>query len=93
MARSSSSASSEDLFTLGDAEDEAGAGQILFTPAGTPHEFENLGPGPLETIDIHENGSFITDWLERVVEMPGAVVAGGRSISGRPVCSGPSARG
>ncbi|TIU16133.1 MAG: cupin domain-containing protein, partial [Mesorhizobium sp.] len=23
-----------------------------------------LGPGPLETTDIHENGSFITEWLE-----------------------------
>ncbi|TIX00908.1 MAG: cupin domain-containing protein, partial [Mesorhizobium sp.] len=23
-----------------------------------------LGPGPLETIDIHENGSFVTEWLE-----------------------------
>ena len=43
---------------------EASAGQILIAPAGTPHKFENLGPGPLETIDIHENGSLVTDWLE-----------------------------
>ena len=52
------------LFTLGDARVEATAGQILVAPAGTPHKFENLGPGLLETFDIHENGSFATDWLE-----------------------------
>lgn len=52
------------LFTLGDARLEAAAGQILVAPAGMPHKFENLGPGPLETIDIHENGAFSTQWLE-----------------------------
>jgi mannose-6-phosphate isomerase-like protein (cupin superfamily) len=51
-------------FTLGETTIEAGAGDILVAPAGTPHKFENLGPDPLETIDIHENGSFITNWLE-----------------------------
>lgn len=25
---------------------------------------DNLGPGPLETTDVHENGTFITEWLE-----------------------------
>ena len=52
------------LFTVGDQEIEATAGDILVAPANTPHKFTNLGPGPLETIDIHENGNFITDWLE-----------------------------
>ena len=52
------------LFTVGDQEIEASAGQILVVPPDTPHKFTNLGPGPLETTDIHENGSFITEWLE-----------------------------
>jgi mannose-6-phosphate isomerase-like protein (cupin superfamily) len=52
------------LFTLGDERIEASAGEILVCPAGTPHKFENLGPDPLETIDIHQNGRFITEWLE-----------------------------
>ena len=52
------------LFTVGDQEIEATAGQILIVPPNTPHKFTNLGPGPLETTDIHENGSFITEWLE-----------------------------
>lgn len=52
------------LFTVGAKSTEATAGQILIVPANTPHKFTNLGPGPLETIDIHENGAFITNWLE-----------------------------
>ena len=51
-------------FTVGDSVVEAGAGEILVVPANTPHKFENVGPDPLETIDIHENGSFVTEWLE-----------------------------
>jgi mannose-6-phosphate isomerase-like protein (cupin superfamily) len=52
------------LFTLGERKVEAHAGQILVAPAGMPHKFENLGPGPLDTIDIHEAGKFSTAWLE-----------------------------
>jgi mannose-6-phosphate isomerase-like protein (cupin superfamily) len=37
---------------------------ILVAPANVPHKFENLGPDPLITIDIHESGEFITEWLE-----------------------------
>lgn len=52
------------LFTIGDQEIKATAGQILIVPPNTPHKFTNLGPGPLESTDIHENGHFITEWLE-----------------------------
>lgn len=52
------------LYTIGDQEIEARAGQILVCPANTPHKFKNLGPGRLETIDIHASETFITEWLE-----------------------------
>ena len=52
------------LFTLGDRVITASEGQILIAPANTPHKFSNVGPGPLETIDIHSSGKFITEWLE-----------------------------
>lgn len=52
------------LFTIGGERIEAGAGEILVCPAGTPHKFENLGPRRLETIDIHQSGKFVTEWLE-----------------------------
>ena len=49
---------------MGDESIEAGEGQILVVPPDTPHKFSNLGPGSLETIDIHESGDFVTEWLE-----------------------------
>jgi mannose-6-phosphate isomerase-like protein (cupin superfamily) len=52
------------LFTVGDRQFEAQEGQIVVCPAHTPHKFENLGPGLLEQIDIHEAGTFETVWLE-----------------------------
>jgi len=52
------------LFTVGGQKIKAISGQILIVPPDTPHKFTNLGPGPLETTDIHENGHFITEWLE-----------------------------
>lgn len=52
------------LFTVDGEEFEATAGQILVVPAGVPHKFTNLGPGPMESIDIHEAGKFSTTWLE-----------------------------
>ncbi len=41
------------LFTVGEQKVEAAAGDILMGPAHVPHKFKNLGPGPLETTDIH----------------------------------------
>ncbi len=46
-------------FTLGDEKVVAVAGMILLAPEGTPHKFENLGPGSLETTDIHLSATFV----------------------------------
>lgn len=51
-------------FVLGDEQLELSAGHILVIPPNIAHKFSNVGPEPLETIDIHENGSFDTEWLE-----------------------------
>jgi len=47
------------LFTIGDEKIEAEAGDILFGPANIPHKFANLGPGRLETTDIHLNDRWV----------------------------------
>jgi mannose-6-phosphate isomerase-like protein (cupin superfamily) len=47
------------LFTVGESRIEAAAGDIVFGPAGVPHKFRNLGPGRLETTDIHVNDRWI----------------------------------
>ncbi len=53
------------LFTIGDESMTAEAGQILLCPAHVPHKFANLGPGLLETIDIHLSDRLIqTDLAE-----------------------------
>jgi mannose-6-phosphate isomerase-like protein (cupin superfamily) len=41
------------LYTIGSRQIEAVEGDVLLGPAGVPHKFKNLGPGRLETIDIH----------------------------------------
>jgi len=51
-------------FFVGDAVLEASAGEVVLGPAGVPHKFENLGPGRLQTIDIHHSPQWIQTDLE-----------------------------
>ena len=51
-------------FTVGADEFIAEAGDIVFGPANIPHKFENLGPGRLETTDIHLSDHFAQKNLE-----------------------------
>jgi mannose-6-phosphate isomerase-like protein (cupin superfamily) len=46
-------------FFIGDTSLDASAGDIVLGPAGVPHRFENLGPGRLQTIDIHHSDRWI----------------------------------
>jgi mannose-6-phosphate isomerase-like protein (cupin superfamily) len=52
------------LFTVGKEQLEVAAGQIVFGPANIPHKFINLGPGRLETTDLHNTDRFIQENLE-----------------------------
>jgi len=40
-------------FFVGDQVIDAEAGETVLGPAGLPHRFVNLGPGRLQTLDIH----------------------------------------
>ena len=42
-------------FYVGDQVIDAEAGDVLLGPKGLPHRFENLGPGRLQTIDVHHS--------------------------------------
>lgn len=46
-------------FRIGDEVIEAGEGDVLMGPANVPHAYENLGPGTLETTDIHLSREWI----------------------------------
>ena len=54
------------LFTVGAEQLEASAGQVVFGPANVPHKFINLGPGLLETTDIHVTDVFIQENLDEL---------------------------
>jgi len=51
-------------FFVGEAIIEAAAGEIVLGPAGIPHRFENLGPGRLQTIDVHHSPRWIQTDLD-----------------------------
>lgn len=52
------------LFTIGDEKIEATEGQILLGPADVPHKYVNLGPGLLESTDIHVSDRWIQTDLD-----------------------------
>lgn len=51
-------------FFVGETVIEAAAGEIVLGPAGIPHRFENLGPGRLQTVDIHHSPRWIQTDLD-----------------------------
>lgn len=51
-------------FFVGDAVIDAQAGETVLGPAGLPHRFVNLGPGRLQTLDIHLSPRWIQTNLE-----------------------------
>lgn len=51
-------------FFVGDAIIDASAGEVVLGPAAVPHRFENLGPGRLQTIDVHHSPTWIQTDLE-----------------------------
>ena len=52
------------LFTVGAQKIAAGAGDVLFAPAHVPHKFHNVGPGRLETTDIHLSDRFVQTMVD-----------------------------
>ena len=51
-------------FFVGDDVIDAEAGETVLGPAGLPHRFVNLGPGRLQTLDIHLSPRWIQTDLE-----------------------------
>lgn len=52
------------LFTVGERKVEVSAGQIVLGPAHVPHKYHNLGPGRLESLDIHVSDRWIQTDLD-----------------------------
>jgi quercetin dioxygenase-like cupin family protein len=46
-------------FTVGDQVIDAEAGDVVLGPANIPHGYQNLGPGRLDSLDIHLSPEWI----------------------------------
>ena len=46
-------------FTVGDQIIDAEAGDVVLGPANMPHGYQNLGPGRLDSLDIHLSPEWI----------------------------------
>lgn len=57
-------------FTVGDQKFEAEAGALIIGPANVPHAYKNLGPGRLDSVDVHLNDKWIQYDLPRAGENP-----------------------
>jgi quercetin dioxygenase-like cupin family protein len=51
-------------FTVGEAEIEADAGNVVIVPVETPHGFANKGDSPLKIVSIHPNDHVEQTWVE-----------------------------
>jgi mannose-6-phosphate isomerase-like protein (cupin superfamily) len=51
-------------FWVGDDVLEAGPGEAVLGPRGLPHRFVNIGPGELETVDVHLSPRWIQTDLD-----------------------------
>lgn len=54
------------LFTVGEEKIEAEAGDVVLGPANIPHKYHNLGPGRLQSTDIHLS----PEWIQTDLEDP-----------------------
>ena len=52
-------------FTVGNKTFEAVAGSLVIGPANVPHAYKNLGPGLLDSVDVHMNPEWIQYDLPR----------------------------
>ena len=46
-------------FIVGDSKFVAQKGDLIIGPANIPHAYKNLGPGRLDSVDIHLNNEWI----------------------------------
>ena len=46
-------------FTVGDRTIDAEAGDVVLGPANIPHGYQNMGPGRLDSLDIHSSPEWI----------------------------------
>lgn len=62
-------------FTVGDKIIDAEAGDVVLGPANIPHGYQNLGPGRLDSLDIHLSPEWIQYNLASAWDKSGILVS------------------
>ena len=62
-------------FTVGDKTIDAEQGDIVFGPANIPHGYQNLGPGRLDSLDIHLSPEWIQFDLAQAWDSSGLLIS------------------
>ena len=68
-------------FTIGNETIDAEAGDIVFGPANIPHGYQNLGPGRLDSLDIHLSPEWIQFDLAESWDESGVLVSAASKVS------------
>ena len=76
-------------FTVGDKTIDAEAGDIVLGPANIPHGYQNVGPGRLDSLDIHLSPEWIQFDLAGGWDMSSVLVSADSKVhpdktNGRP---------
>lgn len=67
-------------FTVGDQTIDASTGDVILGPANIPHGFQNLGPGRLDSLDIHVNPEWIQFNLARAWDASSVLVSAASKV-------------
>lgn len=67
-------------FTVGDTTIDAEAGDIVLGPANIPHGYQNLGPGRLDSLDIHLSPEWIQFNLANAWDPSGMLVSAASKV-------------
>lgn len=67
-------------FTVGDQVIDATTGDVVLGPANIPHGYQNVGPGRLDTLDIHVSPEWIQFTLARKWDLSSIVLAAASKV-------------
>lgn len=68
-------------FTVGDKTIDAEVGDVVFGPANIPHGYQNLGPGRLDSLDIHLSPEWIQFNLAEAWDKSSVLVSADSKVS------------
>lgn len=71
-------------FTVGDQTIDAEAGDVLLGPANVPHGYQNLGPGRLDSLDIHLSPEWIQFNLADSWDESGLLISSKSKVTDEP---------